>query len=95
MSITIYILLILNKIISPNIVECTPPNVHVENKKDILYYHYSTYEKFKEYIDSKAVNDTALILNKDEPINVTYLRTALYTLHSIYDNFQINQKIPK
>ena len=71
---------------SPNIAECTPPTVHVENEKEILYYHYSTYEKFKEYIDSKAVNDTALISGQ-EPISVTYLRTALYMLHSLFDSF--------
>jgi hypothetical protein len=89
LSIIIYILvmLILNKIMSPTIAECTPPTVHIENEKEILYAHYSTFEKFKEYIDSKVVDDIALILGKYEPISVTYLRTALYTLHSIYDSF--------
>lgn len=69
---------------SPNIAECSPP---VQVDDDILYDRYSTYKKFKEYLDSKVVNDTALILGKDEPISVTYLRTALYTLHNIYDSF--------
>jgi hypothetical protein len=79
--------LILNIIFSTNIAECTPPEQHIEDAHDILYNNYKTYANFKEYMNSEVINNTPLILNKYEPLSMTYLRTSLYTLHRIHDSF--------
>jgi len=89
LSIIIYsiLVLILNIIFSTNIAECTPPVQHIENEHDVLYNNYKTYENFKEHIDSQILDNTPLILDKYEPLSMTFLRTALYTLENIHGTF--------
>ena len=75
-SIMFYCILTINN----NIVECEPPKL--ENIND-LYIKYSTSENFKEYYNLEIINNTPLILNKWEPLSMTYRRTAMYILESI------------
>lgn len=68
-------------------IQLEPAETDAQDTFAVLYNKYNTFENFKTYMNSQIIDDTPLILGKHEPMSVTYLRTALYTLENISNNF--------